>query len=150
MKQPYTLTFTETHWSWAMDDAVASAGGGMEAKRANQHNGVEYRVPWSAVGRIMYCAPQQGLTLLLLPGDKTPPLPLAKLGQRSAEDPMFVTWMVSTAVTETKKTARPGVAALASFEHHLRECTRFCEAHKWPEPQPLEEAEFLARYAPNS
>ncbi|KAF5218920.1 kinetoplastid kinetochore protein 13 [Trypanosoma cruzi] len=147
----YTLTLTETHWKWVMNNAVGSyTGRGGKVTNVKQQSIIEYQLPWSYVERIMYCEPQYGLTVqLLLPDVKNLLPPLAKLSVDSAERPIHVTWMVDPAKDRNKDNIETVGSAPVTFQQFLGKLRRICARNKAPEPQPLEESEFLDRYAPD-
>ncbi|PWV00554.1 hypothetical protein C4B63_6g577 [Trypanosoma cruzi] len=147
----YTLTLTETHWKWVMNNADGGCTGrGGKVTNAKQQSIVEYQLPWPYVERIMYCESQYGLTVLLLPQDiKNLPPPLAKLSVDSAERPIHVAWMVDPANDRNKDNIETVGSAPVTFQQFLRELRNICARNGAPEPQPLEESEFLDRYAPD-
>ncbi|EKF38589.1 hypothetical protein MOQ_001200 [Trypanosoma cruzi marinkellei] len=146
----YTLTLTENHWKWVMNNDVGSkTGRGSKVTNVKQPSTVEYQLPWSHVERIMYCEPQNGLTVLLLPQDvKNLPPTLALLLQDSVEGPIHVTWMMDAEKHKNKNNKENVGSAPVTFQQFLGELRGLCARNKALEPQPLEETEFLARYAP--
>ncbi|ORC84857.1 uncharacterized protein TM35_000401240 [Trypanosoma theileri] len=142
--QQHKLTLTQEQLEWTMSDGADIVKKKSARREQHQQCAVHCKIPWSNVERIMYCTSQQAITVLLREGTQTS---LPGIGDKKNKN-RFATWLVDEPKIKKKKSTAAHLHNKDTFQHLLAELSRFSDTSKRPKPQPLEEEEFIARYAP--
>ncbi|KAH9586706.1 Forkhead-associated (FHA) domain [Trypanosoma melophagium] len=142
--QPHKLTLTQEHWEWTMNESIGAVKKKGAGRKQQQQCAVHCTIPWSNVERIMYCTSQRAITVLLQEGTASS----LHRNNGTKHQHQFATWLVDEPKAKENTSTTAYLHEKDTFQHLLAELSRLSHTDKKPKPEPLEEHEFIARYAP--